>query len=155
MSNDYLDSQEFNTNPYESASTLRGLETENSLFDALLSLARWQIFLCALGFMVIGVALLIVLIALFLGGSGRWFFTMDVCFVAFVIYTVPAIFLLRASRAIREFATKRTGTLTLAIEAQRSFWRMMVVIACFVLGLYVTAVVAGAFVGVSISGISF
>ena len=124
-------------------------------FDALLSLARWQIFLCALGFMVIGVALLVVLIALLLGGGGRWFFAMDICFVAFVIYTVPAIYLLRASRAIREFATKRNGTLTLAIEAQRSFWRIMVFIACFVLGLYVTAVVASAFAGVSMFGISF
>jgi hypothetical protein len=118
----------------------------------------WVLFL---GVIAMGIAILLVLgtIGMLLSTAldaiplplPAWVFV-ALYLVGAVVYFLPALFLLKFNRRIKEFSQNQTvGQLNAALLVQKSFWKTIGICAMCFLALYLVMIVAAVFTGVSVN----
>ena len=149
------------SSPQEPAEGFRPTEGEDRgvityrMRTALSQTRPWVTFLAILGFigaglmLVVGVGTVLVSIT----GAGLIFGVVEsgVILIMAAIYFALASHLFRYGRQIREYL-RSSGTLDLelALEAQKSFWKMLGIMAIIVIGLYAAMflfIIVGAMTG--------
>ena len=146
----------YNSNPYLPSTSPLDFESNESLTEVMLSLARWQIFISVIGFSMTGLMLLLFVSQwLFVMGGMVSFATVVLGMTTIIVYLVPSILLYRAVLAARAFAMTKSGTLTNAIEAQRSVWRFVGIMIGLVAGLFVVFGFSAAIIFMLRSGARF
>ena len=130
-----------------------------SLASRALQQARpWVLFL---GVIAMGIAVLLVLGTIWMSFSTAldafplpfpvWVFTL-LYFVGAVVYFLPALFLLKFSRRIKEFSQNQTvGQLNAALSAQKSFWKTIGICALGFLAFYLVMIIVAVLAGVSVN----
>lgn len=124
------------------------------LNESLVSMARWQSFFgflgvlaCFLIFISVGFQAL-----LFIGGSGfggsEAVFTSVFMILILIAYGLPTAKLIKASRSARACAME-SKTVAEVIEDQRAFWRILGIIVCTTIGLYIAIIAFAVLVGIS------
>ncbi|XZE20264.1 hypothetical protein SH449x_000128 [Pirellulaceae bacterium SH449] len=153
MSDNPYQSDFSGTNPNSDlGSTMVG--DQMRLNESLISIARWQAFFgflgalfCFLIFVSVGIQVLF-LIGLSGLGSVEAVLSSGFAILVLVAYGLPTAKLIKASQSARACAMQGK-TVAEMIDDQRAFWRILGIVVCATVGLYVAAIVFAILIGVS------
>ncbi|MFT3767907.1 MAG: hypothetical protein QM820_20855 [Minicystis sp.] len=126
-------------------------EVPAPIVDLLRQTRPWVMFLAILGFIGTGLMALVGLGMLGMGKMGNLPAGVGFVYIVLaVIYLFPAVRLLRYASSIGLLLRDpRMERLRVAIESQKSFWKLVGIMTAIIVALYPIAIVIGVFVAVA------
>ena len=129
------------------------------MIGSMRSTKRWTRFLAIVGFVSVGFMVLFGLFMIFAGHlfphkEGPYYSViMGVyCFIASILYLIPAIYIFKYSSAIGRFLNnKKAFEMESALSYQKSFWKFAGILCLIMITLAIIGIIAAVVIGV-ISG---
>lgn len=153
MSDNPYQSDFSGTNPNSDLGSTR-VGDQMRMNESLISIARWQAFfgflgalVCFLIFISVGFQVLFLIGASGLGGV-QAILSSGFAIILLVIYGLPTVKLIKASQSARACAME-SKTVAEMIDDQRAFWRIIGIVVCATVGLYIAMIVFALLIGVS------